>query len=111
VHVLRTTSLLGEVQVIQSNATELAALGGVRQLLFNSQQGQVYVQLLFGAATGYSSRCDLCSTRATDVGVGANVRLNDRWAVNVRGDIRVGGAAADLPLPLFGAGITRTWGR
>ena len=68
------------------------------------------VPLLIGAATGYSSRCDLCNTRATDVGVGANVRLNDRWAVNVRGDMRVGGAAADLPLPMFGAGITRTWG-
>lgn len=110
VRVLPTTSLLGEIQVVQSNSTELAALGGVRQLLFNSRQGQIYVQFLVGAATGYSSRCDLCHTRAADFGVGGNVKINDRWAVNVRGDIRVGGAAADLPLPMFGAGITRTWG-
>ena len=107
--VLRTTSLVGEVQLFQSNATEFVALGGARQQLFRSSRGDVYAQLLFGVATGYSRRCDLCGPRVSEFGLGANVALDDRWAVRVRGDIRVGGSAADLLFPTLGVGITRRW--
>ena len=107
--VLRTTSLVGEIQVFQSNVTELVALGGVRQQLFRSAQGDIYAQALFGVAMGYSRRCALCSPRASEFGLGANVALNDRWAVRVRGDIRVGGSAGDLFYPTLGAGVTRRW--
>lgn len=108
--VLPTTSAVGEMQVFQSNATEFVALGGVRQLLARNPRGELYAQFLLGVATGYSRRCDLCHPRTTEFGLGANVRLNDRWAVRVRGDIRVGGSAADLFYPTVGGGITRRWG-
>ena len=107
--VLRTTSLVGEIQLFQSNATEFVALGGVRQQLFRGSKGDLYAQWLLGAATGYSRRCDLCSARVTEFGLGANVAWSDSWAVRVRGDIRVGGSAADLFYPTLGVGITRTW--
>ena len=108
--VLPMTRLIGEIQVLPSNHTELLALGGVRQTFFRSSQGELYAQLLFGIATGYSRRCDLCGARASEFGLGANVMLNDRWALRVRGDIRTGGAAGDLPIPMLGGGITRSWG-
>jgi hypothetical protein len=107
--VLRGTSVVGEIQLFQSNATELVALGGLRQQLFRSSHGDIYAQALFGVATGYSRQCDLCRPRTSEFGLGANVVLNDTWAVRVRGDIRVGGSAADLLYPTLGAGITRTW--
>ena len=107
--VLRTTSVVGELQVFQSSATEFVALGGVRQQLFRSSKGDLYAQLLFGVATGYSRRCDLCHARATEFGLGANVVMNERWAVRVRADVRLGGSAADLLYPMLGAGITRRW--
>jgi hypothetical protein len=107
--VLRWTSVVGEIQLFQSNATELVALGGLRQQLFRSSRGDIYAQALFGVATGYSRQCDLCRPRTSEFGLGANVVLNEKWAVRVRGDIRVGGSAADLLYPTLGAGITRTW--
>jgi hypothetical protein len=109
VDVLRMTTLVGEAQVFRSNATELVALGGVRQFLFRSARGGLYAQALFGAAAGYSQRCDLCSTRTTELGLGANVALDEQWGIRVRGDIRVGGSAGDLFYPTLGAGITRSW--
>lgn len=108
--VLPMTSVVGEIEVSPSNHGELRALGGVRQALFRSSPGELYAQLLFGIATGYSSGCDLCSARASEFGLGANVMLNDRWAVHVRGDIQNGGGAGDLPIPTLGGGITRLWG-
>jgi hypothetical protein len=106
---LPTTSAVGEVQ-FGWNSAEVVGLGGVRQQFFRSSKGDIYGQLLLGFATGHSPRCDLCQARVTEFGVGANVALNDRWAVRVRADMRVGGGAADLPFPTLGAGITRTWG-
>jgi hypothetical protein len=106
---IHTDASVGEVQLFQSNATEFVALGGARQQLFRSSRGDVYAQLLFGVATGYSRRCDLCGPRVSEFGLGANVALDDRWAVRVRGDIRVGGSAADLLFPTLGVGITRRW--
>src|SRR5688572_7111794 len=105
--VLRTTSMVGELQVFQPNATEFVALGGVRQQLFRTSKGDLYAQLLFGVATGYSRRCDLCDARATEFGLGANVVMNERWAVRVRTDVRLGGSAADPLYPMLGAGVTR----
>jgi len=107
--VLPMTSAVGEVQY-GWNSAEVVGLGGVRQQFFRSSKGDIYGQLMLGLATGYSPRCDLCHPRVTEFGVGANVALNDRWAVRVRADMRVGGGAADLPFPTLGAGITRTWG-
>ena len=108
--VLRTTSLVGEGQLFVANATEFVALGGVRQRLFDTNRGEIYAQLLFGGATGYSRRCELCNPRVTEVGVGASVALNERWGIRIRGDIRTGGSAADLFYPTLGVGITRRWG-
>ena len=108
--ILPGTSLVGELQVFQSNVTELVALGGIRQRLFGSSQGDVYAQLLLGGVTGYSGLCGVCSARATELGLGANVTLNDRWAVRVRGDIRAGGSAGEYFYPMLGGGITRRWG-
>lgn len=107
---LPTTSAVGEFQMFGSNSFELVGLGGVRQQLFRSEKGDLYAQLLLGAAGGYSGECDLCHPRVTEFGLGAHVQLNDRWAVRVRGDMRLGGSAADLFYPTLGAGITRTWG-
>ncbi|HEY7185639.1 MAG TPA: hypothetical protein VH436_03775 [Vicinamibacterales bacterium] len=108
--VLPTTFFVLESQVFQSNAAELVAMGGVRQQLFRSSKGNLYGQLLLGYARGYPHYCDLCNARVTQLGLGANVALNEHWAVRVRGDIRVGGSAADLFYPTLGAGVTRTWG-
>ena len=110
VAMLPTTSLIGEVQVVSVNATEFVALGGVRQRLSRSSQAETFAQLLFGAATGFSRRCGLCRARVAELGLGANVTLNDRWAVNVRGDMRLGGSAGDLFYLTLGGGITRRWG-
>jgi hypothetical protein len=107
--VLRSTSVVGELQLFQSTTTEVAVFGGVRQQLFHSLRGDIYAQLLFGVAAGYSQRCDLCHPRTTEFGLGANIALDDRWAVRVRGDVRVGGSAADLFYPTLGVGITRRW--
>jgi hypothetical protein len=108
--VLPTTFVVLESQVFQSNATEFVAMGGVRQQLFRSSRGSLYGHVLFGLALGYPGYCDLCNPRVTELGLGANVALNEHWAVRVRADMRVGGSAADLFYPTLGAGITRTWG-
>jgi hypothetical protein len=108
--VLPTTFVVLESQVFQSNATELVAMGGVRQQLFRSSKGNLYGQAMFGLAVGYPHSCGLCNPRVTELGLGANVALDENWAVRVRADMRVGGAAADLFFPTLGAGITRTWG-
>jgi len=105
---LPTTSAVGEVQFGWMGG-EVVGLGGVRQQFFRSAKGDVYGQLLLGLAGGYPSRCDLCDPRVMTFGLGGNVALNDRWALRVRADLRVGGGAADLPFPTLGAGITRTW--
>jgi hypothetical protein len=107
---LPTTFAVVEAQVFQSNATELVAMGGVRQQLFRSSKGNLYGQVLLGFALGYPGYCGLCNPRVTEFGLGANVTLNENWAVRVRADMRVGGSAADLFYPTLGAGITRTWG-
>jgi hypothetical protein len=54
--VLPTTSVVAEIQLFPSvvNALEFVALGGVRQRLFQSAQGDLYAQVLLGGATGYS---------------------------------------------------------
>ena len=106
--VLPTTSAVGEVQFGWMGG-EVVGLGGVRQQFFRTSKSDVYGQLLLGFAGGYPRRCDLCSTRVTELGLGANVAINDQWAVRVRADMRVGGGAADLPFPTLGGGITRTW--
>jgi len=108
--VLPTTFVVLESQVFQSNATEFVAMGGVRQQLFRSSKGNLYGQVLFGLALGYPGYCDLCHPRVTELGLGANVALNEHWAVRARADMRVGGSAADLFYPTLGVGITRAWG-
>jgi len=107
---LPTTFVVFESQVFQSNATELVAMGGVRQQLFRGSKGNLYGQVLFGVALGYPGYCDLCNPRVTELGLGANIALNEHWAVRARADMRVGGSAADLFYPTLGAGITRSWG-
>ena len=113
--VLPTTSETSQSLSVTPNPFDTAVsflgfeLAGVRQQLFCGSKGDLYAQWLVGAARGYSRRCDLCSARATQFGLGANVVLSDSWAVRVRGDIRVGGSAADLFYPMLGVGITRAW--
>ncbi len=106
---LRTTSLVGEAQVFGATRPELVAMGGVRQRLFDTRKGELYAQLLLGGATGFSRRCDLCSARTTEFGVGASVALDEQWGIRIRGDIRTGGSAADLFYPTLGVGVTRRW--
>jgi len=103
------TSVVGEVQAFGPNLRELVALGGVRQRLILGSRGDVYAQALVGGATGYSSRCDLCSAGVVELGLGANIAVRSRWAVRVRGDIRSGGSAGDPFYPTLGAGVTRVW--
>jgi hypothetical protein len=110
--VLRTTSVVAEAQLFGArgaDGVEIVALGGVRQRLFATPKGELYAQLLFGAATGYPRRCDLCTTDVTQVGLGTSVALSERWGIRIRGDIRTGGSAADLFYPTLGVGVTRRW--
>ena len=107
---LPTTFVVLESQVFQSKATEFVAMGGVRQQLFRSSKGSLSGQVLFGLALGYPGYCDLCNPRVTELGLAANIALDEHWAVRARADMRLGGSAADLFYPTLGAGITRTWG-
>ena len=107
--VLRTTSVVGEAQVFGAVGPEFVAMGGMRQHLVASSQGDIYVQLLFGGAIGYPQRCDLCGPRVAEMGAGAHIVLNRQWALQIRGDIRGGGSAADLFYPTLGIGFTRRW--
>src|SRR5688572_4948426 len=74
--VLPMTSAVGEFQIFRANASELMALGGIRQQLFRSPKGHLYAQALIGVAGGYSRRCDLCAPRVIEFGLGADIGLS-----------------------------------
>ena len=102
------TSAVGEVE-FGWNATELVGLAGMRQHFIRNSNGDFYGQFLLGFTTRDLRGCGLCEQLVKQFGLGGNVALNDRWAVRIRADLQFGGGLGDLPLPTFGAGVTRTW--
>jgi hypothetical protein len=109
--VLPHTAIVGEAQLFGALSTEFLALGGVRQRVPTGRLTDIYGQLLLGIAGGYSRRCDLCGSRVVELGAGADVGLNERWAIRIRADLRTGGSASDLFYLTIGGGVTRQWGR